>query len=113
VNKAFEQIARIQGLIAAAFISPEGELSGWCANSAISPDTLVFVGATCRAVLSASSAEQRAAHSGVAVFGPRTLVFRESATGLFLAYIDSPVNDAVLEWLFDQVDPLLENQASE
>jgi hypothetical protein len=26
---------------------------------------------------------------------------------MFVAYLDSPTNDAVLKWLFDQVDPLL------
>jgi len=25
-----------------------------------------------------------------------------------MAYLDSPTNDAVLKWLFDQVNPLLE-----
>ena len=28
--------------------------------------------------------------------------------GLFMAYLNSPTNDAVLKWLFDQVNPLLE-----
>jgi len=113
VNKAFEQIALIQGLIAAAFVLPDGQLAGWCANSAIAPETLAFVGATCRAALSASRAEQRAVHAGVAVFGPQTLVFRESTSGLFVAYLDSPVDDAVLAWLFDQVDPLLKSEGLE
>jgi hypothetical protein len=107
VNKAFEKIALIEGLVAAAFISEEGKLAGWCANSVISPDNLRFIAETCRAVLSANRAEQRAAHTGVVAFGNRTLVFREGDTGLFMAYLDSPTNDAVLEWFFSQVDPLL------
>ena len=107
MNKAFEKIALIEGLIAAAFVE-EGKLRGWCANSVISPDNLAFIAETCRSILSANRAEQRAATTGVATFGNRTLVFREGGSGLFLAYLDSPTNDAVLTWLFDQVGPLLE-----
>ena len=107
MNKAFEKIALIEGLIAAAFISEEGKLEGWCANSVISPDNLRFIAETCRAILSANRAEQRLAHTGVVAFGNRTLVFRENEKGLFMAYLDSPTNEAVLEWLFTQVDPLL------
>jgi hypothetical protein len=83
VNKAFEKIALIEGLVAAAFVSEEGKLCGWCANSVISPDNLSFIAVTCQGILSANRAEQR-------------------------AYLDSPTNDAVLAWLFQQVDPLLE-----
>jgi hypothetical protein len=108
VNKAFEKIALIEGMIAAAFVSEEGKLSGWCANSVISPDNLCFIAVTCQGILSANRAEQRPAETGVVAFGNRTLVFREGKTGLFLAYLDSPTNDAVLKWLFEQVDPLLE-----
>ena len=108
MNKAFEKIALIEGLVAAAFVSEGGKLAGWCANSVISPDNLAFIAQTCQVILSANRAEQRAAHTGVVAFGERTLVFRESAHGLFLAYLDSPTNDAVLRWLFDQVNPLLE-----
>jgi hypothetical protein len=108
VNKAFEKIALIQGLIAAAFVTSEGKLAGWCANSAISPDNLGYIAETCRVILSANRAEQRAAHTGVGAFGRRTVVFRESEAGLLLIYLDSPVNEAVLKWLFDQINPLLE-----
>ena len=59
-------------------------------------------------ILSANRAEQRAAHTGTVAFGDRTLVFREGEAGLFMAYLDSPTNDAVLAWLFSQVNPLLE-----
>jgi hypothetical protein len=107
VNKAFEQIALIEGMIAAAFVSGEGKLLGWCSNSAISPDALKFVSETCQVILSANRAEQRPAPMGTVAFGERTLVFRESEAGLFIAYLDSPVNDAVLTWLWEQVDPLL------
>src|SRR5476651_1362873 len=95
-------------MIAAAFVSEGGKLSGWCANSVISPDNLRFIADTCRVVLSANRAEQRPAQTGVVAFGDRTLVFREGEAGLFLAYLNSPTNDAVLKWLFDQVEPLLE-----
>jgi hypothetical protein len=108
VNKAFEKIALIEGMIAAAFVSENGKLAGWCANSVISPDNLCFIAETCRTVLSANRAEQRAAETGVVAFGNKTLVFREGAMGIFMAYLDSPTNDAVLKWLFDQVNPLLE-----
>lgn len=108
MNKAFEKIALIEGLIAAAFVSAEGKLSGWCANSVISPDNLRFIAETCQVILSANRAEQRPAHTGIVAFGNRTLVFREGSSGLFMAYLDSPTNDAVLEWLFSQVNPLLE-----
>ncbi len=97
-------------MIAAAFISDEGKLVGWCANSAISPENLSFVAETCRVILSANRAEQRMAQMGVAAFGNRTLVFREAGTGLFIAYLDSPTNDAVLAWLWEQVVPLLESE---
>ena len=107
MNKAFEQIALIQGMIAAAFVSDEGKLVSWCANSAISQENLTFIGETCRVILSANRAEQRHANIGIVSFGNRTLVFREGEAGLFLAYLDSPVNDAVLEWLWLQVTPLL------
>jgi hypothetical protein len=110
VNKAFEKIALIQGVVAAAYISEGGKLVGWCANSAISPDNLSFIGETCRVILSANRAEQRAAQLGTVAFGERTLVFCEDEAGLFLVYLDSPVNEAVLNWLFDQVKPLLETE---
>ncbi len=108
MNKAFEKIALIEGMIAAAFVSGEGKLDGWCANSVISPENLTFIAETCRGVLSANRAEQRPAETGVVAFGNKTLVFREGASGIFMAYLDSPTNDAVLKWLFDQVNPILE-----
>ncbi len=110
MNKAFEKIALIEGLVAAAFVSETGKLGGWCANSVISSDNLCFIAHTCQVILSANRAEQRPAHTGVVAFGERTLVFREWESGLFMAYLDSPTNDAVLKWLFDQVVPLLEQE---
>lgn len=108
MNKAFEQIALIEGIIAATFVSPEGKLLGWCSNSAISQEALKFVAETCRVILSANRAEQRFAETGVIAFGDRTLVFREGEVGMFMAYLDSPTNDAVLVWLWEQVNPLLD-----
>lgn len=110
MNKAFEQISLIEGVIAAAFVSNEGKLVGWCSNSAISPEALTFVSETCRVILSANRAEQRSAHTGVVAFGDRTLYVREGATGIFMAYLDSPTNDAVLVWFWDQVRPILESE---
>ncbi len=103
----------IQGMIAAAFVSEEGKLVGWCANSAISPENLRFIGENCRVMLSANRAEQRAANLGAVAFGNRTLVFREGGGGLFLAYLDSPTNEAVLSWLFEQVEPMLAEEGIE
>ncbi len=100
-------------MIAAAFVTGEGKLSGWCANTVISPDNLCFIAETCRVILSANRAEQRLAHTGIVAFGNRTLVFREGVPGLFMAYLDSPTNDAVLKWLFDQVNPLLATEGIE
>src|SRR5271156_5316899 len=94
--------------MAAAFVTADGKLAGWCANSAISPDNLAYVAETCRVILSANRAEQRAAHTGVVAFGKRTVIFRECEAGLLLVYLDSPVNEAVLAWLFDRINPLLE-----
>ena len=94
-------------MIAAAFVSADGKLTGWCANSVISPENLCFIAETCRSVLSVNRAEQRDAHTGFVAFGNKTLVFREGEHGIFMAYLDSPVNEAVLEWLFGQVTPLL------
>lgn len=107
MNKAFEKIALLQGMIAAAYVSDEGKLGGWCANSIFTPDNLAYIAQNCRSVLSANRAEQRPAHTGTVAFGERTLVFREASAGIFIAYLDSPVNDAVLDWLFGQVTPLL------
>ncbi len=107
MNKAFEKIALIEGVIAAAFVADGGKLLGWCANSVISPENLAFIAETCRSVLSASRAEQRAAQTGIVAFGNKTLVFREGEKGIFMAYLDSPVDEGVMTWLFGQVTPLL------
>jgi len=108
VNKAFEKISLIQGVIAAALVAEDGKLVGWCANSAISSENLSFIAETCRVVLSANRAEQRAANIGTVAFGGSTLVFREGEAGLFIVYLDSPTNEAVLGWLWGQVTPFLE-----
>ena len=95
-------------MIAAAFIPEDGNLAGWCANSAIPPESIGFAARTCRSILSASRGERRPASLGMVAFGSRTLVFREGMEeGLFLAYLDSPVDEDVLSWLFAQIDPLL------
>ena len=65
--------------IAAAFVSEEGKLSGWCANSVISPDNLCFIAETCRVILSANRAEQRPAHTGIVAFGNRMRPFSKTA----------------------------------
>ena len=35
MNNAFERIALIPGVVAAAFVSDASKLAGWCANSVI------------------------------------------------------------------------------
>ena len=107
MNRAFERIALIEGVIAAAFVAPDGKLEGWCANSVISPENLSFVADGCRGILSANRAEQRPAHTGIAAFGERTLVFREIDAGTLIIYLDSAVNDEVLAWLFENIAPVL------
>ncbi len=108
MNKQFEQIAKIQNLVAAVFVDSSGTVRGWCANNTLTEDTLRFVALNCRSILDVARAEQRAAHTGAVAFADNTLVFRESRDGIFAAYLSTPVNDAVVEWLFTQVSPLLQ-----
>ncbi|PAW79427.1 MAG: hypothetical protein B9S32_02490 [Verrucomicrobia bacterium Tous-C9LFEB] len=107
MDKAFEQIGRIEAVMAAALISPLNQMLGWCANSAIAPEKMLTVGESCRSMLDSLRSDQYEATVGCAAFGERTLVFRQYPRGLFLVYLNSPVNDEVLNWLWAQVDPLL------
>ena len=93
--------------MAAALISPLNQMLGWCANSAIAPEKLLAVGESCRSMLDSLRSDQYGANVGYAAFGDRTLVFRLYPRGLLLVYLNSPVNDEVLDWLWVQVDPLL------
>ena len=110
MNRAFEQIALIPGLSAAAHVAENGNVTGWCANIAISPAGLGFVAETCRSLLASLQAEQFPAQVGTASFGNRTLIFRAARPGLFLAYLDSPADDSVLAWLFGLVEPALASE---
>lgn len=107
MDKAFEQIANIEAVMAAALVSPLNQLLGWCANSAIPPEKLLAIGESCRSMLDSLRSDQYGATIGAAAFGDRTLVFRLYPRGLFLVYLNSPVNDEVLNWLWPQIDPLL------
>ena len=107
VDRVFEQIALIPGLSAAAYVGEDGNLKGWCANSAVSPENLGFVAETCRSLLASLQAEQFPAKLGTASFGSRTLIFQAVRPGLFMAYLDSPIDDGVLAWFFEQIEPLL------
>jgi hypothetical protein len=107
MNETFEKIAAIESLMAAALISPFNEVLGWCANSAIAPEKMVAAAEAFRSMSSSLQADRYQTHIGCIAFGERTLVLREYPTGLFLAYLNSPVNDEVLDWLWAQVDPLL------
>ncbi len=107
MNKAFDQIATIESLMAAALISPFNEILGWCANSAIAPEKMVAAAEACRSMLTSLRGDRYAANQCCIAFGDRTLVLREYPTGLFLVYLNSPVNDEVLDWLWAQIDPLL------
>ncbi len=108
MNKSFDEIAKIQNLIAAAFLNTDEKITGWCANNHFSEETLRYIGANCLAILEATNAEKQTVHTGSAAFGDTTLVFRKTPDGLFLAYLSTPVNDAILNWLLEQVGPLLE-----
>lgn len=107
MDKTFEQIAGIEAVMAAALISPLNQLLGWCANTAIAPDKLLAVGEACRSLLDSLRSDQYEAKIGSAAFGSRTLVYRHYPRGVFIVYLNSPVNDEVLAWLWNQVDPLL------
>ncbi len=111
MNKAFEQIALLPGVSAAAFVGDQGELKGWCANIAIAPENLGFVAETCRGLLAALGGEQLPATLGAASFGARTLIFRRGdPAGLFMAYLDSPTDEKVISWLFERIEPLLADE---
>ena len=107
MKEVFEEIARLPGMMAAVLIREPDELAGWCANSAISPENLRFIAATCRSIFSATADEERPSNLAAVAFGERTVVIREGGGYLFLAYLDSPTDEAVVLWLFEQVDPIL------
>lgn len=107
MDKAFEKISGIETLMAAAFVSPLNQMLGWCANTAIAPEKLLQIGEICRSTLGSLRADHYEARVAAIAFGKRTLVVREYSSGIFIAYLDSPVNDEVLQWLWDQVDSLL------
>lgn len=108
MKEVFEQIARIESVTAAALVTPLNRLLGWCANSAIAPEKLLVVAESCRSMLDSLRAENYETTSGYAAFHDRTLVFRLYPQGLFIIYLNSPINDEVLCWLWAQIDPLLE-----
>lgn len=110
MGEAFEQIARIDRLIAAAMTGTDGNLLGWCANSAIPPETLLHLCGLADEVLDTLRGQMREALVGSVALGERTLIFRQYPAGVLVIWLDSPVNDEVLDWLWRQVDSALRQQ---
>lgn len=107
MERTFEAISQIETLIAAALVGPQGDLLGYCANSAIDPERLKMVAQSCHSVFSTASHWSYLTDCAVAAFGDRTLIARHYPGGVFVAFLDSPVNDDVLTWFWEQVHPLL------
>lgn len=113
MEKSFEAIGKIETLIAAALVDSEGKLMGWCANSAISPQRLVMVAQASSGVFTTVSHWSYLTDCAVAAFGEKTLIARHYPCGVFIAFLDSPVNDDVLAWFWRKLHPLLEEAGLE
>ena len=111
MDKAFDKIQLIQGGIVAAWLLPEApsgqELLGWCANSALAPETIASIGLSLDSAISRLRHRGYDSHSMVLSFGDRTIVARRYGGGLFFAWLDSPVDDSVLEWFWPQIESAL------
>ncbi|MEM1059105.1 MAG: hypothetical protein AAGK14_07640 [Verrucomicrobiota bacterium] len=111
MEEAFKQIQLIETLVAAGWIVPDAasgdELAGWCANSPIDEDTLQQIGLTMDSVFARLRHRSYDAHSITVAFADRTVVARLYHGGIFFAWLDSPVNEAVLAWLWPQVEAAL------
>jgi len=113
MEEAFEQIQLIESLVAAGWLVPDApsgeELMGWCANSPVSEETMLQFGLTVNSVISRMRHRSYDAHTISVAFTDRTVVARIYHGGIFFIWLDSAVNDAVLEWLWPQVEgPLAE-----
>jgi hypothetical protein len=109
---SFERLAHIQGVVAAAMVSPSGELLASVTNSPISREKLRFVGETCASIIESLELRQMPAGEGVAHLGEYSLVWRDWGGSALFLLLESDVNDAVLAWLWDSVRSLLNPSAS-
>jgi hypothetical protein len=107
MENAFDAISRIESLMAAALVDADDNLLGWCANSAIDADTLRIVCHSAATILGVLAGQPYPAHTFSAAFGDKTLIARSMPSGTFIALLDSPANDEVLVWLWNQVEPAL------
>jgi hypothetical protein len=107
MESAFDAISRIESLMAAALTDENDHLLGWCANSAIDPDSLRVACRTASTILGVLASQPYPAHTLSAAFGDKTLIARSLPGGAFIALLDSPSNDEVLAWLWNQVEPAL------
>lgn len=98
---------QIEGMLATAFVNFDNTLAGWAANTAINPEQLQQIAQTCAHIFQSMSSDDQTLLTGNVAFGERTLVMRQFAEGMLIIYLDSPVNNEVLVWLWDQVMPLL------
>jgi hypothetical protein len=110
MEKAFERIALIDSIIASALVSPTGELLGWCANSAIPSEKLSYVATSFQQIFGEMQ-EGCPTDNAVVSFGEHSLIARKLNIGVLIIYLDSQVTEAVLEWLWTQIDPLLTQAA--
>lgn len=106
MRETFEQIALIEGVIAAALTGGEGELLGWCATSAIPAEKLHRVALLCQETI-ALLPEDKTADVATVSFGDKTVIYRQYANAFLIVFLNSPVNQAVLDWLWSELDPLL------
>lgn len=111
MNEAFERIQMIESVVAAGWIFPEApsgqELLAWCANAAVSEEMIAQIGLTLESVVDRLRHRSYETHSLSVAFADRTVVARRYTGGLFFAWLDSPVNDEVLAWLWPQVEEAL------
>jgi hypothetical protein len=108
----FERLAHIECLVAAAMVSPRGELLASVTNSPISREKLRFVGEICSNVMETLQLRQLEAMEGRAAFGDYTLIWRDYGGSTLFLLLESGVNDAVVAWLWDTVRSLLQQPSS-
>jgi hypothetical protein len=103
----FDRIAALPSVAVAAYVTADGEMPVWSANSAISRDKMRFVGKACTEILSAMNRHSYPATHAAVALGENCLLWKEYGTGVFVLYLNSPVNDEVEKWLWTEVDAIL------
>ncbi len=111
MEEAFKQIQLIESVAAAGWLLPEAEsgeeLLAWCANTPVEREAISHIGLTLESVMDRMRGRDYASHTISVAFADRTVVARRYESGLFFVWLDSPVNDAVLDWLWPQVEAAL------